>query len=106
MGPPRGVIEASNERQRATKMFMERPRPFPHETSRHRIMTADTSLRGANPVASTAFKTSNPAFSPTVMRSLSHQPHEGSTAPDTVTIGGAALKSFILLALLMATAGA
>src|SRR4051812_28252297 len=53
-------------------------------------------------------KTSNPAFSPTLMRNLSRQPRdEGvSYASDTVSIGGAALKSVILLMTLMVWAGA
>ncbi|MGL4549871.1 MAG: Bax inhibitor-1/YccA family protein [Gemmataceae bacterium] len=51
-------------------------------------------------------KTSNPAFSAGMMKSLSRQPHtEGiPIALDTVSIGGAAAKSAILLFLLMATA--
>lgn len=56
-------------------------------------------------MASSAFKTSNPAFSDGLMRSLSRQPREGAFS-DTVTVGGAALKSLILLILAMTTAGA
>lgn len=59
-------------------------------------------------MASTAVrKSSNPAFNAGLMKNLSRQPHtEGlSLANDTVSVGGAALKSFILLMLLMVTAG-
>jgi uncharacterized YccA/Bax inhibitor family protein len=53
-------------------------------------------------------QSSNPAFNAGLMNSLSRQPHSPGVpvVADTVTIGGAALKSFILLLLLMATAGA
>ena len=60
-------------------------------------------------MASTAVqKSSNPAFNAGLMKSLSRQPHEAgvSRAADTVTIGGAALKSLVLLVILMASATA
>lgn len=51
-------------------------------------------------------KTSNPAFNAGLMRSLSRQPRYDSDVRDTVSIEGAALKSLLLLGLLMASAGA